>query len=107
MAVEDTWNKEGGYNETGENYIIRSFICTPHQIYLGGQIKEWMGGACSIWGRNEMHTGFWWVNLNKRDNLQDLVVEGSIILKLVMNTYYGRLWHGFIWLTTHKSGEVL
>jgi hypothetical protein len=82
-------------------------ICTPHQIFLGVQIKDGMGGARGIWGRNGMHTGFWWVNLKKRDNLQDLGVDGSIILKLVMNTYYGRVWTGFIWLRTHKSGEVL
>jgi hypothetical protein len=50
-----------------------------------------MGEECGIWGRNEMHTGFWWVNLKKGDNLQDLSVDGSIVLKLVMNTYYGRL----------------
>jgi len=76
-------------------------ICTPHKIYLGGQMKEdGMGGACGIWGRKEMHTGFWWVNLKKRDNLQDLGLDGSI-LKLVMNTYYGRVLTGFIWLRTH------
>jgi len=83
-------------------------ICTPLQIFLGGHIKaEGMGGACGIWGRNEMHTGFWWVNLKKRNNLHDPGVDGSIILKLVMNTYYGRAWTGFIWLRTHKSDEVL
>jgi len=76
-------------------------ICTPHKIYLGGQIKEWMGGACGKWGRKEMHTGFWWVNLKKRDNLQDRGVDDSIILNLVMNTYYGRVLTGFIWLRTH------
>ena len=54
--------------EAGENYIIRSFmICTPHQIFLGGQIKEdWMGGACGVWGRNKMHTGFGWINLKRQ-----------------------------------------
>jgi len=95
----------GIQNEAGENYIIRSFmICTPHKIFLGGQTKEeWMGGACGIWGRNEMHTGFWWVYLKKRDNLQDLGVDGSIKLKLVTNTYYGRVWTGLIWLRTYKS----
>jgi len=54
-----------------------------------------------------MHTRFWWVKLKKRDNLQDLVVHGSIILKLVMNTYYERVWTGFSWLRTQKSGQVL
>ena len=75
-------------------------IYTPHKIYLGAQIKEWVGGACGIWERNEMHTPFWWVNLKKRDNLQDLVVHGSIKLKFVMNTYYGRVWTGFSRLRT-------
>ena len=76
-------------------------ICTPHKIYLGGQMKEdGMGEACGIGGRNEMHTGFWRVNLKKRDYLQDLGVDCSI-LKLVMNTYYGRVLTGFIWLRTH------
>jgi hypothetical protein len=29
VAVEDTWNKEGGYNEAVEHYVIRNFmICT-------------------------------------------------------------------------------
>ena len=79
-------------------------ICTPHQIFLGGQIKDRMGEAYGIWGRNKMHTGFLWVNLKKRDNSPCLGVDGSIILKFVMNTYYGRLWTGFIWLRTYKSG---
>jgi len=93
VAEEDTWNKEGGYNGAVEQYVIRNFmICNPHQIFLGGQIKEdKMVAACDIWARNEMHTGFWWVNQKKRDNSQDLGVDGSIILKLVMNTYDGRL----------------
>jgi len=106
MAVEDTWNKEGGHNEAAEHYVISSFmIYTPHQVFLCGQIKEGrMGAARGLWGRKEMHTGFWWVNLKQRDNSQDLGVDGSIILKLVMNRYYGRLWTGFICLRTYKSG---
>jgi hypothetical protein len=53
-----------------------------------------MGGACGIWGRNEMHTGFWWVNLKERDNFQDLGVDGSMILKWVMNKI---LWESVDW----------
>jgi hypothetical protein len=80
-------------------------------MYPSPNIVGWShrGGkdGCGIWGRNKMHAGFWWVNLKKRDNLQTLGVGGSIILELVMNTYYGRVWTGFIWLRTHKSAEAL
>jgi hypothetical protein len=52
-------------------------------------------------GRDEMHTGFWWVKQKKRDNLQYKAVDGRI-LKWVKNTYCGRVWTGFIWLKTQK-----
>jgi len=43
--------------ETGEDYIIRSFLsCTFHQILLQQSSKEdEMGGACSVHGRDEKH----------------------------------------------------
>ena len=50
-------------------------IRIPHQIFLDVQIKDRMVGACGIWGRNEIHTGFWWVNLKQRDHLQDLGLD--------------------------------
>jgi len=53
--------------------------------------------------KKKKHKKVWWVNLKKRDNLEHLGVDGCIILKLVMNTYYGRLWTGFIRLRTYKS----
>ena len=28
-----------------------------------------------------MHAGFWWGNLRERDSLEDIPVDGSIILK--------------------------
>jgi hypothetical protein len=32
-------------------------------------------------GRGEVYTGFWWGNLRERDHLEDLDVDGRIILK--------------------------
>jgi hypothetical protein len=32
-------------------------------------------------GRGEVHTGFWWGNLRERGNLENLDVDGGIILK--------------------------
>jgi hypothetical protein len=34
-----------------------------------------------VWEIREVHTGFWWADLRK-DNLEDLGMDGSIIFKL-------------------------
>jgi hypothetical protein len=31
-----------------------------------------MGGACSTYGKREVHTGFWWGDLKEGDHLEDL-----------------------------------
>ena len=36
-----------------------------------------------VWGKGEVHTGFWWGNLRERDNLGDVRIDGRIILKYV------------------------
>jgi len=36
-----------------------------------------MGGACSIWVRGEVYTGFWWGNLRERDHLGDPGIDGE------------------------------
>jgi hypothetical protein len=41
-----------------------------------------MGGACGTYGGEE-HTGFWWGDLRKRDHLDDIGVDGIMILKWV------------------------
>ena len=35
-------------------------------------------------GREEVHTGFCWGNVRERDHLQDLGVDGNIILKFIV-----------------------
>jgi len=38
--------------------------------------------ACSTYGgKGEVHTGKWWENLRERDHLEDLGINGKIILK--------------------------
>jgi hypothetical protein len=34
-----------------------------------------------VWGKKEVHEGFWLGNLRKRDHLEELVVDVRIILK--------------------------
>jgi hypothetical protein len=51
---------------------------------IKSRIMRWAGHiACMGGGRGEVHTGFWWGNLKKRDYLEDLGVEGRIILKWI------------------------
>jgi hypothetical protein len=34
-----------------------------------------------MWGRGEVHTGFWWGDLKEIYHFEDLGVDGRIILK--------------------------
>jgi len=47
------------------------------------------GGACSTYG-GEVYTGFWWGNLRERDHLEDLGLDGVILLNSIFNKQYGR-----------------
>ena len=63
-------------------------ICTAHPILcgVGDKIeKNEMGGACSAYlGGGEVCTGFWWGNLRERDHLENLGVDGRVILKWII-----------------------
>ena len=48
------------------------------------------GGGCSSYGgRGEVHTGFWWGNLRKRDHLEDPGVEERILLRWIFGEWDG------------------
>jgi hypothetical protein len=49
-------------------------------------------------GRRELHTGFWWRNLNEREHLENLGVD--VILKKSV----GKVWTGFIWFRIETRG---
>jgi hypothetical protein len=42
-------------------------------------------GMWHVWGKTEIHTGFWWGSLKEGDHLKDLDVDGCILLKLVFD----------------------
>jgi hypothetical protein len=54
-----------------------------------------------------MHTKLWSGNLNRRDHLEHLFTTGKIILELILEEYGGKLWNGFIVITTKTCGELL
>jgi hypothetical protein len=42
-----------------------------------------------VWGRGEVHTGFWYGPLNEEDHLGDPVVDGTIISKWIFKKWDG------------------
>jgi hypothetical protein len=42
-----------------------------------------------VWGRREVHTGFWWGDPREGDHLGDPGVDGRIILKLIFKKWGG------------------
>jgi hypothetical protein len=40
-------------------------------------------GHVAFMGRGQVLTGFWWGNLRETDHLEDLGVDGSIILRSI------------------------
>ena len=60
------------------------FVCLT-KYYLCDKFKEnEMGRACGTWRRREMHTGCWWGKLKERDHLEDLGIDGSLVLKWIL-----------------------
>jgi hypothetical protein len=42
-----------------------------------------------VWERDVVRTGFWWGNLRERDNLEDLGLDGEMILKWAFKKWDG------------------
>jgi hypothetical protein len=40
----------------------------------------------------------WWENLKKRDHLEDMHIDGGIILKFILKECNERMWIEFSWL---------
>jgi hypothetical protein len=46
-------------------------------------------------------------NLKARDHLEDLGIDGRIILDCILEKYGRKVWNGFIQLRIQTSGRIL
>jgi hypothetical protein len=60
-----------------------------------------------VWGRGEVHTGFWCGYLKEGDHLEDPGVDGRIILKWILKKWDGMAWPGLIWLRIGTGSGLL
>jgi hypothetical protein len=44
-----------------------------------------------LWGRGEVHSGFWWGNLRENDHLEDPGVDRRIILRWIFRKWDGSM----------------
>jgi hypothetical protein len=67
--------------------------------YSGEQVKKRRGGACKVLVGGG--------NLKERYVVEDLSIGGRIILKYILEKYYGRVWVGLSFLRIERSGQLV
>jgi hypothetical protein len=80
-------------NTQGSKRVIRDSLVLFTKYY-GDQINEdEMGGACSTHGK-DMHTVLLFGNLKGRDHLEDVGIDGKVILEWILGENGGKVWTG-------------
>jgi hypothetical protein len=59
-------------------------------------------GHVAVWGSVEVRTGFWLKNLRQRDLLEDLGIDGGVILKWIVKLSDG----GMNWIDLNQYREI-
>jgi len=75
-------------------------------LVMKAEIMRWAGQVACM-GRVEVYTGFCWGNVRVRNHLQDLGIDGRIILRWVFRKWDVRIWTGLSWLRIGTGGGHL
>jgi len=80
--------------------------CSSNNILVIKSRKMRWEGHVACMGTGEERTGFWWGDLTERDHLEDLCVDGKMILKLklVSKKCDADEWTGMIWIRMGRCG---
>ena len=62
---------------------------------------------CHLWEGREVDRGFWCGNLSEKYHLENVDINGRIILKWIFMKSIGRAWTGLMWLRIRTSGGIL
>jgi hypothetical protein len=60
-----------------------------------------------VWGTGDVHTWVCWGDLTERDHLEDLRVDGRIILKWIFKKWDVEAWTRLMWLGIGTGGGLL
>ena len=58
------------------------------KYHSGNQMEDEKGGECGMYGGG-IYTGYWWGNTKEREQLQDPVTDGRIVIKLTLKIQNG------------------
>jgi hypothetical protein len=60
-----------------------------------------------VWGTEQVYNGYCRRDLRKRKHLENLDVDGRIILNWILKKWIREAWTGLLWLRTRKVGGHL
>jgi hypothetical protein len=87
------------------NEALHDSYCSPNKIrVIKSRRMSWTGHVAYM-GREEVPIGFWWGNLKKGGQMEDLHVDGKIILKMYLQDLGWEICTGLIWLRRGASGS--
>ena len=86
---------------------LNDLYCSPNVVQvIKSRRMKWAGHVAHM-GRAEVYTGFWWGNLRERNHLEDLDIDGKIILRWIFEKWNVRALTVLIWPRIGAGGGHL
>jgi hypothetical protein len=94
---------------TEDVYVyVYALYSSPNVIRVNKSGKPRWAGHVARMGDTEVHTGFWLGDTREKYYLEDLYLDGSIILKWLSKKWDVATWTELLWLriTTRRTAPV-